>query len=97
MCLDKRDVFVKGLNDIEGVSCTNPLGAFYVFPNITRTGFKSKDLATRLLNEAGVAGLSGTAFGSFGEGYLRFSYANSVENIREALTRFEKFLVSAAV
>ncbi len=93
----RRDVFVKGLNKIEGVSCTNPLGAFYVFPNITRTGFRSKDLATRLLDEAGVAGLSGTAFGSFGEGYLRFSYANSVENIREALTRFEKFLVSTAV
>ena len=92
----RRDVFVEGLNNIEGVSCTNPLGAFYVFPNITRTGFKSKDLATRLLEEAGVAGLSGTAFGSFGEGYLRFSYANSVENIKEALTRFEKFLVEAA-
>ncbi len=91
----RRDVFVEGLNNIEGVSCTNPLGAFYVFPNITKTGFKSKDLAVRLLDEAGVAALSGTAFGSFGEGYLRFSYANSVENIKEALARFEKFLVEA--
>ncbi len=89
----RRDVFVDGLNAIDGVSCTKPLGAFYVYPNITGTGFKSKDLAARLLEEAGIACLSGTAFGSFGEGYLRFSYANSVENIKEALARFEKFLV----
>jgi aspartate aminotransferase len=93
----RRDVFVDGLNGIEGVTCTKPLGAFYVFPNITGTGFKSKDLSVRLLEEAGVACLSGRAFGSFGEGYIRFSYVNSVENIKEALARFEKFLVGAAV
>jgi len=91
----RRDVIVEGLNKIDGVSCTMPLGAFYVFPNVTGTGFGSKELATRLLDEAGIACLSGTAFGSFGEGYLRFSYANSVANIREALARFEKFLVGA--
>ncbi|MEA3297055.1 MAG: pyridoxal phosphate-dependent aminotransferase [candidate division Zixibacteria bacterium] len=88
----RRDVFVEGLNRIDDVSCTNPLGAFYVFPNITKTGIPSSELASRLLEEAGVACLSGTAFGKFGEGYLRFSYVNSVDNIRESLTRFEKFL-----
>ena len=93
----RRDVFVKGLNAIDGVTCTNPLGAFYVFPNTSGTGIPSKELATRLLEEVGIAGLSGTAFGSFGEGFLRFSYANSIENIKEALARFEKFLVGAAV
>jgi len=93
----RRDVFVDGLNKIDGVSCTKPLGAFYVFPNVTGTGIGSKELATRLLDEAGIACLSGTAFGSYGEGYLRFSYANSVPNIKEALTRFEKFLVGASV
>ncbi|MCK4795227.1 MAG: pyridoxal phosphate-dependent aminotransferase, partial [Desulfobacteraceae bacterium] len=92
----RRDVFVKGLNAIKGVTYTNPLGAFYVFPNISATGIPSNELATRLLDEAGIAGLSGTAFGSFGEGFLRFSYANSVENIKEALVRFEKFLEGTA-
>jgi aspartate/methionine/tyrosine aminotransferase len=64
-----------------------PKGAFYVFPNITRTGFGAKALADKLLDEAGVACLAGTAFGEFGEGHLRFSYANSMENIQEALRR----------
>lgn len=88
----RRDVFVAGLNKIEGVSCTNPLGAFYVFPNITKTGIDSKTLATRMLEEAYVACLSGTAFGKHGEGYLRFSYADSIDKINEALSRFEKLL-----
>ncbi len=88
----RRDVFVEGLNRIDRVSCTNPLGAFYVFPNVTKVGLPSADLARRLLDETGVACLSGTAFGEYGEGYLRFSYANSVENIREALNRLEKFV-----
>src|SRR4029450_10481109 len=70
-----------GLNKIKGFSCRVPHGAFYVFPNITKTGWPSKKLADALLEDAGVAGLSGTAFGSFGEGYLRFSVANSIENI----------------
>ena len=77
----RRDVMVAGLNKIKGFSCRVPHGAFYVFPNITKTGWPSKKLADALLEDAGVAGLSGTAFGDFGEGYLRFSVANSIENI----------------
>ncbi len=84
---ERRDVIVKGLNEIPGVSCVLPKGAFYAFPNITGTGMKSKPLADYLLNEAGVACLSGTSFGAYGEGYLRLSYANSVENIKKALER----------
>ncbi len=81
----RRDIIVAGLNDIPGVSCLEPHGAFYVFPNITGTGQTSAQLQARLLTEAGVAALGGTAFGPYGEGYLRFSYANSVENIKAAL------------
>ncbi|HEX4659050.1 MAG TPA: pyridoxal phosphate-dependent aminotransferase [Streptosporangiaceae bacterium] len=81
----RRDVIVAGLNDIPGISCLEPLGAFYVFPDITGTGLASAQLAALLLQDAGVAALAGTAFGTFGEGFLRFSYANSVENIRAAL------------
>jgi aspartate aminotransferase len=83
----RRDVIVEGLNTIPGFRCHKPLGAFYVFPNITGTGKKSRFLADYLLNETGVACLSGTAFGEFGEGFLRFSYANSIENIKIALER----------
>lgn len=83
----RRDVFVAGLNKIKGFSCRMPKGAFYVFPNITKTGWKSKPLADALLEQAGVAALSGTAFGEFGEGYLRFSVANSLENLQLALDR----------
>ena len=83
----RRDVMVAGLNKIKGFSCRLPKGAFYVFPNVTKTGWPSKKLADALLDDAGVAALSGTAFGDFGEGYLRFSVANSIENIREALDR----------
>jgi aspartate aminotransferase len=81
----RRDVVVAGLNDIPGVSCLEPQGAFYAFPDITGTGLSAADLQARLLADAGVAALAGTAFGSYGEGFLRFSYANSVENIRLAL------------
>jgi aspartate aminotransferase len=81
----RRDAFVAGLNQIKGFSCRMPKGAFYVFPNITKTGWPSKKLADALLEEAGVACLSGTAFGAFGEGYLRFSVANSLENLNKAL------------
>jgi aspartate aminotransferase len=88
----RRDLFVAGLNDIPGISCKTPEGAFYVFPNIKKLGIPSKKLADLLLEEAGVACLSGTAFGSNGEGYLRFSYANSQENIREALSRVRELL-----
>ena len=83
----RRDVMVAGLNQVTGFSCRSPKGAFYVFPNIRETGWQSKKLADILLEEAGVAALSGTAFGDFGEGYLRFSVANSIENIEKALDR----------
>jgi aspartate/methionine/tyrosine aminotransferase len=81
----RRDIIVAGLNDIPGISCLEPQGAFYVFPNITGTGQTAAQLQARLLAEAGVAALGGTAFGPYGEGFLRFSYANSVENIKVAL------------
>ncbi|MGE5214143.1 MAG: aminotransferase class I/II-fold pyridoxal phosphate-dependent enzyme, partial [Nitrospirota bacterium] len=80
-----------GLNKIKGFSCRLPHGAFYVFPNITETGWPSKKLADALLEDCGVAGLSGTAFGEFGEGYLRFSVANSIENIEKALDRVDSW------
>jgi aspartate/methionine/tyrosine aminotransferase len=89
---ERRDVIVDGLNKLPGVTCNKPRGAFYVFPNIQGTGIMSQELADGLLNEAGVAGLSGTSFGRFGEGYLRFSYANSVENLRKGLERMAGFL-----
>jgi len=85
----RRDAIVRGLNAIPGFRCTQPEGAFYAFPNVSATGMSSRELADLLLYEAGVAALSGTAFGSYGEGYLRFSYANSLENIQEALTRIQ--------
>ena len=87
----RRDVFVEGINKIKGFSCRLPKGAFYTFPNITKTGWKSKKLADALLDQAGVAGLSGTAFGDFGEGYLRFSVANSIENLQTALERIKQW------
>jgi aspartate aminotransferase len=79
--------FVDGLNRIPGFSCRMPKGAFYVFPNIEKTGWKSKPLADALLDKAGVAALSGTAFGRFGEGFLRFSVANSMAQLEQALVR----------
>ena len=94
MCAEfkrRRDVFVAGLNKIKGFSCRMPQGAFYVFPNITKTGWKSKPLADALLEQAGVAALSGTSFGAFGEGYLRFSVANSLENLQQALDRIDQW------
>jgi aspartate/methionine/tyrosine aminotransferase len=91
----RRDLFVDGLNRLPGVRCARPRGAFYVFPNITGTRRPSAEVAERLLTEAGVAALSGAAFGAHGEGYLRFSYANSEANLRLALERmrpvFESF------
>jgi aspartate aminotransferase len=87
----RRDLFVAGLNKIKGFSCQMPKGAFYVFPNIMKTGWKSKPLADALLEQAGVAALSGTAFGAFGEGYLRFSVANSLENLEQALDRIDQW------
>ncbi len=88
----RRDAFCAGLNTLPGFRCAIPRGAFYAFPNITGTGMKSKELADALLEEAGVAALSGTAFGVYGEGYLRLSYANSYENLMEAVERIRGFL-----
>lgn len=88
----RRDLIVDGLNAIPGFKCLSPKGAFYVFPNITGTGMKSKQIEEHLLENAGVAGLSGTSFGKYGEGYLRFSYANSQENIKKALEWIRKAL-----
>jgi len=87
----RRDAFVAGLNKIKGFSCRMPKGAFYAFPNITKTGWSSKVLADALLEQAGVACLSGTAFGAFGEGYLRFSVANSLENLNKALRKIDEW------
>jgi aspartate/methionine/tyrosine aminotransferase len=87
----RRNVFVNGINKVKGFSCRLPKGAFYAFPNVKETGWPSKKLADALLEEAGVAALSGTAFGAFGEGYLRFSVANSIENIELALERIDQW------
>ncbi len=88
----RRDQFVKRLNEIKGFSCRVPAGAFYTFPNISKTGRTSKHLADALLEQAGVACLAGTAFGEFGEGYLRFSTANSYENLNKAADRIEAWV-----
>ncbi|MEK7381861.1 MAG: aminotransferase class I/II-fold pyridoxal phosphate-dependent enzyme, partial [Elusimicrobiota bacterium] len=92
----RRDVIVKGLNAIPGITCKTPKAAFYVFPNIKATAMTSKALADALLSEAGVACLPGTSFGAYGEGYLRFSYANSVENIETALKSIAQALPKLA-
>ncbi len=83
----RRDLIVDGLNAIDGITCLKPKGAFYVFPNISGLGMKSKPFADMLLQDFGVAALSGTAFGQYGEGHLRLSYANSEENLTKALER----------
>jgi aspartate/methionine/tyrosine aminotransferase len=88
----RRDVIVDGLNAIPGVSCLPPDGAFYAFPNVTGTGIPAAELAGRLLTEAGVATLAGTAFGGYGAGFLRLSYANSVANIEAALDAMKSLL-----
>jgi aspartate/methionine/tyrosine aminotransferase len=88
----RRQLMVDGLNAIEGVSCVMPHGAFYVFPNFTSFGRSSAEIATHLLYDAGVCGLAGTAFGKHGEGYMRFSYANSRENLQVALERIAESL-----
>ena len=81
-----------GLNKIKGFRCRMPKGAFYAFPNVKRTGWKAKELATALLNDTGVVTIGGPDFGILGEGYLRLSYANSTENILKALARMNEFL-----
>jgi aspartate/methionine/tyrosine aminotransferase len=89
---ERRNIIVEGLRALPGVRCTMPAGAFYAFPNISETGFSSGDLQSRLLNEEGVALLSGASFGTLGEGYVRLSYATSTEQIEEALARMKRFL-----
>lgn len=93
----RRDLMVEGLNKIPGISCLCPRGAFYVFPNVKKLGMACSKLADYLLTEAGVATLPGTAFGSYGEGYLRLSYATSQENIKEALERIGTAAAKLAV
>jgi aspartate aminotransferase len=83
----RRDAFCSALNEVPGWHCEMPGGAFYAFANVKATGWSSKEIADRLLNEAGVACLNGASFGAFGEGYLRFSYANSLENLRRAVEK----------
>ncbi len=93
----RRDAFCAGLNTLPGLRCSLPGGAFYAYPNITGTGWKSEALADALLDKAGVACLSGTSFGAYGEGYLRFSIANSYEKLMDAIERIRRFLASAHV
>ncbi|MGB3681799.1 MAG: aminotransferase class I/II-fold pyridoxal phosphate-dependent enzyme, partial [Rubrobacteraceae bacterium] len=88
----RRDLIVAGLNDLPGVECLTPQGAFYAFPRITDTGYGADELADLLMEQAGVACLSGTGFGKHGEGHLRFSYANSRENIDRALEKMARLL-----
>ena len=88
----RRRLVVDGMNALPGVTCAMPKGAFYAFPNVSRTGFKAKPLATALLEQAGVATIGGPDFGILGEGYLRLSYANSAENIARAIERIGAFL-----
>ncbi|WP_449255141.1 pyridoxal phosphate-dependent aminotransferase [Bosea sp. (in: a-proteobacteria)] len=91
----RRKAVVKGLNALPNVSCAVPKGAFYAFPNVSKTGWKAKKLASALLEEAGVATIGGPDFGVHGEGYIRLSYANSLENIERALERMKRFLEQA--
>jgi aspartate aminotransferase len=90
----RRKVVVDGLNQLPGISCATPKGAFYAFPNVKRTGWKAKPLASSLLEDAGVAIIGGPDFGVLGEGYVRLSYANSTENIVRALDRMGDFLAT---
>ena len=88
----RRDIIVEGLNRIPGVRCATPKGAFYVFPNVEDTGMASRQFADDLLEDAGVACLAGESFGEYGKGYVRFSFANSAENIERALERIDRFV-----
>ena len=90
----RRRVVVDGLNALPNVSCATPKGAFYAFPNVSKTGWKAKPLASALLEQAGVATIGGPDFGVHGEGYIRLSYANSTPNIVKALERMRQFLAS---
>lgn len=92
----RRDIIVNGLNSIQGIRCPMPKGAFYIFPNVEGTGLTSREFADGLLEEGGVAGLAGESFGKYGKGCVRFSFANSAENIERALERIDSFVTSKA-
>jgi len=92
----RREVVVEGLNSLPGVGCVQPRGAFYAFPNVSGTGMSDREVAHLALEEAGVAIISGTAFGAFGEGFLRVSYANTVENIQAGVEALRSLLVGSA-
>lgn len=94
---ERRKVIVDGLNGLAGITCTEPLGAFYTFPNITGTGLTASQLQNQMLEEAGVATVAGTSFGAYGEGYIRFSYAASLEEITQAIQRIDDFLGTIGV
>ena len=94
---ERRTVIVDGLNGLAGITCTEPLGAFYTFPNITGTGLTASQLQNRMLEEAGVATVAGTSFGAYGEGYIRFSYAASLDEITQAIQRIDDFLGTIGV
>jgi aspartate aminotransferase len=89
---ERRQFVVSELNKLPGVSCVDPGGAFYVFPNVSKLGLAAKQLELKLLDEVGVAAIAGTSFGAYGEGYLRISYANSIENIGLAMRRISEWL-----
>ena len=91
---ERRQIIVSALNQIPGFNCTKPGGAFYAFPNVSFTGISARKLQDKLLNEVGVATIAGTSFGDHGEGYLRFSYANSTENIERAIERIQMCLAN---
>ena len=90
----RRDIIVAGLNDIPGITCLEPQGAFYAFPNIDGTGFGERELADRLLTEAGVAVLPGTAFGEAGKGYIRIAYTQSEDELKNGLQRIRDFVAA---
>src|SRR5205807_8119208 len=92
----RREVVVAGLNRLPGISCATPKGAFYAFPNVKRTGWKAKALASSLLEDAGIAIIGGPDFGVLGEGYVRLSYANSTENILKAIDCMSEFQIGRA-
>jgi aspartate aminotransferase len=94
---ERRQVILERLNALPGFRCVRPGGAFYAFPNITGTGYSARKLQDDLLNEAGVALVAGTSFGDQGEGYIRFSYANSIANIEEAIDRIAGFFERAGI
>jgi aspartate aminotransferase len=89
---ERREVIVAALNGLPGIRCATPGGAFYTFPNISETGLDARSFQSELLDRAGVATIAGTSFGAFGEDYIRFSYANSLEAITEAIERIRNFL-----